>query len=449
MAWKFNPFTGALDYFEPAGGGGAVSSVNTRTGAVTGLAENADLVAHTSSTANPHSVTKAQVGLSNVPNTDFTSAVTANTAKISMAIGNTVTSATAGSILFAGAAGVLAQDNPNLFWDNTNNRLGIGTATPAYLLDIKKVGHNPTFTGPGDLVYRMVDNDSSGGRDSNLNLYHQYFPSQAIDVYSFLNTNGYAGGVDFSLGFGSTYGTSNLFIKGGGIAFEDSTAALIQSSATRLNLALNGANGSFNITRPGGDDTNLQFTPSAGLRVQGNYESVTLSQTSQALGGTVLTPLSAANRPLIVRGFAAQTADLAQWQDSASTVLTKVKSDGNLEVPDQAYGAGWNGSLEVPTKNAVYDKIETLASVRGITEVDFGPTEQGEAVVTIVDAAITATSYPSVTVYALATADHDPDDYMAEGLTAYVTNVVAGVGFDIAAGCNDTTWGKYAVTFAY
>ena len=77
MAWKFNPFTGALDYFEPAGGGGAVDSVNTRTGAVTGLAENSDLVAHTSSTANPHSVTKAQVGLSNVPNTDFTASIAA------------------------------------------------------------------------------------------------------------------------------------------------------------------------------------------------------------------------------------------------------------------------------------------------------------------------------------------------------------------------------------
>lgn len=33
----------------------------------------------------------------------------------------------------------------------------------------------------------------------------------------------------------------------------------------------------------------------------------------------------------------------------------------NLEVADEAYGSGWNGLLEVPTKNAVYDKIETLA----------------------------------------------------------------------------------------
>jgi hypothetical protein len=33
----------------------------------------------------------------------------------------------------------------------------------------------------------------------------------------------------------------------------------------------------------------------------------------------------------------------------------------DVTVPDEAYGAGWNGSFEVPTKNAVYDKIETIS----------------------------------------------------------------------------------------
>lgn len=37
-------------------------------------------------------------------------------------------------------------------------------------------------------------------------------------------------------------------------------------------------------------------------------------------------------------------------------------ADGNVTVVDEAYGAGWNGDLTVPTKNAVYDKIETLSS---------------------------------------------------------------------------------------
>ncbi|NTW13692.1 MAG: hypothetical protein HGA31_01535, partial [Candidatus Moranbacteria bacterium] len=53
-----------------------------------------------------------------------------------MAIGGSVTSATQGSIFFAGSAGVLAQDNSNFFYDATNHRLGLGTAGPDRRLDI-------------------------------------------------------------------------------------------------------------------------------------------------------------------------------------------------------------------------------------------------------------------------------------------------------------------------
>ena len=46
-----------------------------------------------------------------------------------------ITSGTAGRILFEGAGNVL-QESSNLFWDNTNGRLGIGTSTPANPLDV-------------------------------------------------------------------------------------------------------------------------------------------------------------------------------------------------------------------------------------------------------------------------------------------------------------------------
>lgn len=39
---------------------------------------------------------------------------------------------TAGSIPFAGAAGLLSQDNANLFWDDASNFLGLGTAVPGF-----------------------------------------------------------------------------------------------------------------------------------------------------------------------------------------------------------------------------------------------------------------------------------------------------------------------------
>jgi hypothetical protein len=48
----------------------------------------------------------------------------------------TSTSFTLGSVVFAGVAGVLSQDNATFFWDDTNNRLGLGTTTPTTTLDV-------------------------------------------------------------------------------------------------------------------------------------------------------------------------------------------------------------------------------------------------------------------------------------------------------------------------
>jgi hypothetical protein len=43
---------------------------------------------------------------------------------------------TPGSVLFAGAGGLLSQSNAQYFWDNTNSRLGIGTNTPGTKLHV-------------------------------------------------------------------------------------------------------------------------------------------------------------------------------------------------------------------------------------------------------------------------------------------------------------------------
>ena len=64
--------------------------------------------------------------------------------------GSTLPTFTTGSVVFGGTSG-LTQDNANLFWDDTNNRLGIGTNTPAVtsILDI-------TSTTGGILIPRMT-----------------------------------------------------------------------------------------------------------------------------------------------------------------------------------------------------------------------------------------------------------------------------------------------------
>lgn len=48
----------------------------------------------------------------------------------------TSTAFTSGSVVFSGTGGTYTQDNANLFFDDTNNRLGVGTASPASTMDI-------------------------------------------------------------------------------------------------------------------------------------------------------------------------------------------------------------------------------------------------------------------------------------------------------------------------
>ena len=73
-----------------------------------------------------------------------------------------------GSILFAGDNGLISQDNSNLFWDNTNKRLGIGTSSPQYTLDLVGTlrAGNTTLEG-GSLIWWAVSNPSIGNDYAN------------------------------------------------------------------------------------------------------------------------------------------------------------------------------------------------------------------------------------------------------------------------------------------
>lgn len=48
----------------------------------------------------------------------------------------TISTMTLGSVLFAGAGGAVTQDNTNFFWNDTSNRLGIGTNSPSVALEV-------------------------------------------------------------------------------------------------------------------------------------------------------------------------------------------------------------------------------------------------------------------------------------------------------------------------
>ena len=76
----------------------------------------------------------------------------------------TATTFTTGSVVFAGASGVYSQDNANFFWDDTNNYLGLGTASPSGLLH---VAYNTNNTG-----WQYLANTNTGSSTrASLNLF--------------------------------------------------------------------------------------------------------------------------------------------------------------------------------------------------------------------------------------------------------------------------------------
>jgi hypothetical protein len=74
---------------------------------------------------------------------------------------------TEGSVLFRGAT-VITEDNDNLFYDDSNNRLGVGTKTPTVSLDvagavgIQELSADPTDPAEGHAVIWQSDGTATG-----------------------------------------------------------------------------------------------------------------------------------------------------------------------------------------------------------------------------------------------------------------------------------------------
>jgi hypothetical protein len=175
--------------------GGTLVVANGGTGAttLTGYVKGNGTSAFTASATIPASDISSGAALTKTDDTNVTltlggSPSTALLAATSLTLGwtgqlgvtrggtGTGTAFTAGSIVFAGASGVYSQDNANLFWDDSNNRLGIGTTSPSYAVE---VAGDLRLAGGGDL--RLGSATGTTGTAGDSSIY-----SDANDMY--LNT---------------------------------------------------------------------------------------------------------------------------------------------------------------------------------------------------------------------------------------------------------------------
>jgi hypothetical protein len=91
-----------------------------------------------------------------------------------LTVGTTpISSGTIGRVLFEGTGNVLQQSS-SLFWDSTNNRLGIGTSTPARALDIVKTIASGAIEG-----VKIEVNHNSSTSAAILDFVHTQFDARA------------------------------------------------------------------------------------------------------------------------------------------------------------------------------------------------------------------------------------------------------------------------------
>jgi len=90
-------------------------------------------------------------------------------------IGDTVVGGTSGSILFVDAANALGQDNANLFWNDSTDRLGIGVTDPDSKIEVLATTTQQKWSYDADSFATMTVADTSHttvatGESGNLTL---------------------------------------------------------------------------------------------------------------------------------------------------------------------------------------------------------------------------------------------------------------------------------------
>lgn len=150
---------------------------------------------------------------------------------------------TAGSILFSDGTKI-TQDNSNLFWDDTNNRLGIGTSSPTNTLTLNNAGgatHILRINSTNSHALLFINSNLWGGEASlNLgvsgaNVWQIYKPANSLDLrfwatadyLTIQRSNGF-------VGLSTTSPATKLHINNGALTLGNTTAPSTPTSAGAL-----------------------------------------------------------------------------------------------------------------------------------------------------------------------------------------------------------------------
>lgn len=254
-----------------------------------------------------------------------------------MAIGNWITGATLGSILYAGTNGALQQSNANFFFDSTNIRLGLGTNSPQRLFhsSLADAGTNAvSFVGRYDHITSGTATTGFGlGRELRLENASGALVTAATETFSYSDAVNAtedatwtinlvrAGSLQQAMTVSSigALTTSNSIVSGGSVTVGTSNLLTFGTRSV--------------ITSPA--DGNIRLTNS----LQNNFGLLLFGGTTSSFFGIK------------------RSGTIAQFRLGDDTDFS------DIEIKGRAYDATtWNGSNRGVSEDAVRDQVELMKS---------------------------------------------------------------------------------------
>lgn len=144
------------------------------------------------------------------------------------AIGGPITDGTAGSVLFVTPDEIIAQDNANFFWNDTSNRLGIGTNAPGQSLTVD--GTIGILEGGGSPSFHTIfqGGDQSGNVTYTL-------PTAQGAASSILQNNG-SGVMSWATSLPTALTAGSVPFSNGGILTQDNANLFWNDTDNRLGI---------------------------------------------------------------------------------------------------------------------------------------------------------------------------------------------------------------------
>ncbi len=289
--------------------------------------------------------------------------------------GTGATALTLGSVVFAGASGVYTQDNARFFWDNTNHRLGINTASPASSIDVtggvNVTGNTASATitttslgvtgGSGGIAITGSGSATSGsGNKQGFSYSYSFAPASGSANAVAMQLNPIINGVSSGTAVGLAIASRTNTLTGG-------LVRLIDIGTTSTDY-FTGYTSRFMIDSAG--LVGIAATPA-------NLLSVNALTFANSLAQVAISTAALGNVGMTIQGVASQSGDLQQWQTSGGTVLSKVVASGKIVGRDfQAfsgtnafYNAGGTGWVNYDGSAGSFPGNQLVAAAAGTVVV--------------------------------------------------------------------------------